>query len=200
MERNAQFKKNQDEYISNFDEICKIKEESLFTLSLIEHVTHFYKNKRYIIDAAGLQMLKPDLLLNLDQKAILTPHQKEFELLFGVNLKDKTFEEKIYLAQKYALKYRCVILLKAIIDIVTDGEITYLIEGGNQGLTKGGTGDVLAGLVASFYTKNTPLISAVSASFFLKKTADMLYETNGYWYNVEELINTIPKILKTELL
>jgi NAD(P)H-hydrate epimerase len=104
------------------------------------------------------------------------------------------------IAKEVAQKYRCIILLKAIDDIVTDGNIIYLIEGGNQGLTKGGTGDILASLAASFYIKNSPLVSAVSASLLIKKTADELSNLYGYWYNVNQIIEFIPKILRKIIL
>jgi NAD(P)H-hydrate repair Nnr-like enzyme with NAD(P)H-hydrate dehydratase domain len=54
----------------------------------------------------------------------------------------------------------------------------------------------LAGLTASLYTKNDPLNSAVVASFVLKKTADTLSQTKGNWYNVDNLIDKIPEVLK----
>jgi hypothetical protein len=50
------------------------------------------------------------------------------------------------------------------------------------------------------YTKNEPLISAVMSSVVLKQTGDRLYETYGYWYNVENIIDSIPGTLKQLLL
>jgi len=107
------------------------------------------------------------------------------------------FDKKVELVKKYAKKYQVIILLKAGKDIVSDGEQVYVIEGGNQGLTKGGSGDVLAGLVLSFYVRNLPLESAIFSSVLLKVSADKLFLTNGYWYNINNLIERIPQVLKT---
>ena len=94
-----------------------------------------------------------------------------------------------------AKKYKVIILLKAITDIISDGNEIYLVEGGNAGLTKGGTGDILAGLTTALSANNSALISAVSASILLKKTGEKLFRSKGYWYNVGNIVETIPEVL-----
>ena len=68
-----------------------------------------------------------------------------------------------------AQKYHCVILYKDIVAIATDGETIFEISGGNPGLTKGGTGDTLAGVVVGLASKNSPLLSAAAGAWLLKK-------------------------------
>ena len=87
-------------------------------------------------------------------------------------------------------------MLKAIVDILSDGIESYVVEGGNAGLTKGGTGDVLGGLTVSFYAKNDALFSAVAASLLLKATAEELFKGLGYWYNVSDIIKKLPEKFK----
>ena len=49
-------------------------------------------------------------------------------------------------------------------------------------MTKGGTGDVLAGLVASLFSKNEAFLSAVAASYINKTAGEELFKTKGiYW-------------------
>ena len=62
-----------------------------------------------------------------------------------------------------AKKYHCNIVLKGHIDIIArpDGTIS-LNKTGNAGMTKGGTGDVLAGLVAALACKNDAFTAAVA--------------------------------------
>ena len=62
-----------------------------------------------------------------------------------------------------------ILLVKCGYDIVSDGEQTVIIDGGNAGLTKGGTGDILSSLVSCFYTKHEGVQSAVLSSFLLKR-------------------------------
>lgn len=171
------------------------KDEGKYTYTLTKSLIEKFPNKRFVFDAGALQMMDKDWLLKLRTSAIITPHQGEFESLFNIPIKDKKLEEKVKIVQETAEKYKTVILLKAVSDIISDGSKNYVVEGGNAGLTKGGTGDVLAGLTLSFYARNDPLFSALLASIVLKKAADGLFLKKGYWYNISDLIKKIPEIL-----
>lgn len=171
-------------------------EEAKYTYSLTKDLIEDYPNKKFVFDAGSLQMMDLKWLLTLKNSPIITPHQIEFEQLFKINLRTLSIEEKAERVKETAKKYRTVILFKAINDIISDGKKIYIIEGGNAGLTKGGTGDVLGGLCVSFFTKEKPLESAIYSSILLKRTADRLFKTKGYWYNIFDLIHEIPNELK----
>jgi hydroxyethylthiazole kinase-like uncharacterized protein yjeF len=188
--------KNEKLRIKNKNELIQIKDEALYTYLITKFLIENFSQKKFVFDAGALQMMEKEWLLKLKTPAIITPHQKEFERLFGEKIFDLDFEKKVEIVKKYAKKYKIIILLKAIKDIVSDGEKTYVVEGGNQGLTKGGSGDVLAGLVVGFYAKNKALESTVFASILLKKTADVLFLEKGYWYNINNLIEAVPLVLK----
>jgi len=183
-------------HLKHQKDLIDIKDEALYTYFLPKFLIENFSQKKFVFDAGALQMMEKEWLLKLKTPAILTPHQKEFERLFGEKIFDLDFEKKVEIVKKYAKKYKIIILLKAIKDIVSDGEKTYVVEGGNQGLTKGGSGDVLAGLVVSFYAKNKALESAIFASILLKRTADVLFLEKGYWYNINNLIEAVPLVLK----
>jgi NAD(P)H-hydrate epimerase len=182
--------------VNNFEEILVVEDEGDYTYFLTKFLIENFPEKKFVFDAGGLQMMKKEWLLKLKVPAIITPHQKEFERLFGEKIIDLDFDKKLELVKKYAKKYQVIILLKAVRDIVSDGDKVYVIYGGNQGLTKGGSGDVLAGLVVSFYAKNFPLESAIFSSIILKIAADDLLLEKGYWYNINNLIEKIPRVLK----
>jgi len=182
--------------VNNFEEILVAEDEGDYTYFLIKFLIENFPEKKFVFDAGGLQMMEKEWLLKLKVPAIITPHQKEFERLFGEKIIDLDFDKKVELVKKYAKKYQVIILLKAVRDIVSDGDKVYVIDGGNQGLTKGGSGDVLAGLVVSLYAKNFPLESAIFSSIILKIAADDLLLEKGYWYNINNLIEKIPRVLK----
>ena len=167
------------------------------TKKLTKRVLLKAQNKQLVIDAGSLQMMKPEMLATLKRPAIVTPHQQEFEQLFGISITDKSTEEKAKVVQEMPSKYHCIILLKAITDFVSDGRDVILIDGGNQGLTKGGTGDILAGLVAGLTTHSDPVSSCVCSSYILKKTAEALFLDRGYWYNNSDILDTIPKVVNS---
>jgi NAD(P)H-hydrate epimerase len=116
---------------------------------------------------------------------IITPHSREMNIV----------EEK--LAGK---KLVATILLKGPIDTITSGEQSITIEGGNAGMTKGGTGDVLAGLVAALYCTNDALTACVVGSYINKKAGEKLYEKVGPNFNASDLLSAIPETLWSELL
>lgn len=171
-------------------------EEGQYTYSLTKRLIEEHPDKKFVFDAGSLQMMDPQWLKKLKTSPIITPHQIEFKQLFGVDLLDMTVEKKAQLAEETARKFRVIILLKAVSDIISDGDTTYVVEGGNAGLTKGGTGDILGGLCVSFFAKQKALDSALLASILLKRTADSLSRIKGYWYNIDNLIEEIPNELK----
>src|SRR3989338_4795464 len=182
-----------------FSDIIKIKDEANYTYFLTKYLLEHYPNKKFVIDAGALQIMESDWLVTLKTKAVIAPHKGEFEKLFGFSVNQYSVGEKTKVVQEQAKKYNCVILLKAIHDFVSDGEKSYVVEGGNAGLTKGGTGDILAGLTASFFAKNQALDSCLLSSYILKKAADELFLSKGYWYNINDIIDYIP-IVTTNLL
>ncbi len=170
--------------------------EALSARKLVGKIITQFPKKQFVLDAGALQMMAPKWLVGLKVKPILTPQSREFEVLFGVKITDKSQTEIMKIVQQTARRHKCIIILKRVVDIISDGRKVYLVEGGNAGLTKGGTGDILAGLAVALSAKNDALTSAVIASFILKKTAEKLFLTHGYWYNIASLLDTIPRTLK----
>ena len=170
--------------------------EAKYTFDLTKSLIENFPEKQFIFDAGALQMMEPEWLLNLKKPAVITPHQKKFEKLFKTSIFNKPLMEKEKIVKETANKFKIIILLKAIVDIISDGNEVYLIEGGNAGLTKGGTGDILAGLTTALSANNSALNSAVIASILLKKTGEKLFHSKGYWYNVSNIIEKVPENLK----
>lgn len=165
------------------------------TKELTEALLTKYRNKKWVIDGGSLQVIEPSMI---PKNAILTPHHKEFERLFKKDDKVKEMAEK----------YNCVILLKGPVDIVcppSRGEAgspneCVEVKGGNPGMTKGGTGDVLAGLVAALNCKNDPFLAAAAGSFINKKAGDELYQKVGPYFNASDLAKEIPFVMKRLIL
>ncbi len=174
------------------------------TKLLTESLLKKYAKKKWVIDGGSLQTINPAFIPN---NAILTPHVKEFEKLFsGVILRPKAEESRSFpfaslkgqddIINRMAKKYNCTILLKGPTDIVCSPEKCIEIPGGNAGMTKGGTGDVLAGLVAGLYCKNDdPFLIATCASFINKKAGENLFKKVGYYFNASDLVDEIPRTM-----
>ncbi|MBI4974012.1 hydroxyethylthiazole kinase [Candidatus Roizmanbacteria bacterium] len=163
--------------------------------ALIKHLFDLFPEKKWVIDAGALQIMNKDWLRKFKTKPLLTPHQKEFQSLFGDDILSLSREQKIKKVIQTAKEYQVILLVKCGYDIVSDGKQTVVVEGGNAGLTKGGTGDILASLAACFYTKHEGVQSAILSSYLLKLTADELFKQKKYWFNNSDIISSLPKTL-----
>ncbi|MBP9814049.1 NAD(P)H-hydrate dehydratase [Candidatus Woesebacteria bacterium] len=167
------------------------------TEMLTHRVLASYPNKQWVIDAGALQMLQ---LADIPKRAILTPHHGEFATLWNKRGKQdaQTDEEKVAI---FAKEHECIVLLKGEKDIVCgDRGEKDTIEGGNAGMTKGGTGDVLAGLIAALACKHEAYLSARAGSYLNKYAGDSLYKTVGPFFNASDLAAEIPKVMKQLLI
>ncbi len=157
------------------------------TRKITKRLLNKFPDKRWVIDAGSLQVINKGWI---PRNAILTPNKKEYKFLFG-ELK----------AQEVAQKYNCIITAKGPLTLVCppaqagSSSACVEIKNGNPGLTKGGTGDVLAGLTVALLAKNEPFLAAAVASYISKTAADELYRKVGTNYNSDDLADKIPETL-----
>jgi ADP-dependent NAD(P)H-hydrate dehydratase len=103
-------------------------------------------------------------------RAVVTPHAREFERLFGVKLPDDTMgRAEVVSAQ--AKKAGVTVLLKGPTDIISDGERVAFNETHSPAMTVGGTGDVLTGVTAGLLAKNVPSFEAACAAAYINGAA-----------------------------
>ncbi|OGH12096.1 MAG: NAD(P)H-hydrate dehydratase [Candidatus Levybacteria bacterium RIFCSPHIGHO2_01_FULL_36_15] len=197
--------------VSSLEDVTKLADsEGEETYFLTGYLLNKYPHKKWVIDGGALQMTDPRWLLQLKTTPILTPHKKEFErLLSNMTRYENINSNKSFIDHKKPLntevepmskKFNSTVLLKGRIDIVCSPEKCMKVKGGNAGMTKGGTGDVLAGLVAALYCKNDGFLSAACGSYINKKAGDRLFEKVGYYFNSSDLTDEIPKVMKEVLL
>jgi hydroxyethylthiazole kinase-like uncharacterized protein yjeF len=123
------------------------------TVALLEDVLRRYQ-KPMVVDADALNILAahPDLFAHLPPYSILTPHPKEFERLFGPSTDDYARLEK---AREQAKQHQCVLVLKGHYTFIAmPGGKSYFNSTGNPGMAKGGSGDVLTGILTSLLSQS----------------------------------------------
>jgi hydroxyethylthiazole kinase-like uncharacterized protein yjeF len=150
--------------------------------------------KPLLLDADGLKAFA-EFKRPLKIPFVLTPHAGEYAILTGREIPE-TLEEKVSDAQKTATKLNAVILLKGQIDIVCSETHSKLNFTGNPGMTVGGTGDVLSGIVASFLAQKADAFEAAVAGAFVNGAAgDFVAEEVGYHLVASDLLEWIPHVL-----
>lgn len=158
------------------------------TKEITHQLLQKFPQKQWVIDAGSLQVMDAKFI---PKSAILTPNIKEFKMLFG-HQPGKALKQAV---TKLAKKHQCIIVLKKVETIVCSPAECVVVKGGNAGLTKGGTGDVLAGLTTALSAKNPPFLAAAAASWVIKKAADELCKRVGFTYNADDLAEKVPEVL-----
>jgi len=156
---------------------------------ILKKILKKYYDKKVVLDAGALRIVDP---LDLHSNCVVTPHAQEFEHLFDC---EPTPENVVKMA-KY---YQCAVVLKGKVDYVSDGKELAENTTGNAGMTKGGTGDVLAGLIAALIAKNPPFLSAQAGVYLNGLAGDRLYKEYGTFYNAEDLIDELGRVWKQNI-
>lgn len=163
------------------------------THKIVNYLLKKYPHKKWVVDAGALQMVDSRLLTS---SVIITPHHQELQRLVA-HYERLTSESNLSEAEvvKKLLELGSTILLKGPVDFIYRGDEVVEVTGGNPGMTKGGTGDVLAGLVAALYTKNDAMTAAVVGSYVNKRAGESLAEQLGPFFNASDLVEAVPKVL-----
>ncbi len=139
--------------------------------------------KPAVIDATAFDLLDKK---KLHANAVLTPHRGEFHRLFGRPASPAS-------VRAMAKKYHCNILCKGPIDFIASPSSFALNRTHHVGMTKGGTGDVLAGLCAALLASHTSPFQTAKAAIYLNGYAGLrLSKKMGAHYSSEDLANELP--------
>jgi hydroxyethylthiazole kinase-like uncharacterized protein yjeF len=136
--------------------------------------------KPTLIDADGINNLAGHLRLLPRVKAplVLTPHPGEFARLAGLKAGEVN-ADRVGVSRKFATEKKVVLVLKGASTVVAapDGRV-FVNPTGNSGLAKGGTGDVLSGLVVGLMAQGmSPLDAACAGAFLHGLAADLGVQT-----------------------
>ncbi len=134
-------------------------------------------HKPLVIDADAINVIASNHKFKQMLKGrLLTPHTGEFSRLSGKSVNELQVDP-VRFVKEFAAEHECSILLKSATTLFSDGrEIMFNISG-NDGLSTGGSGDVLAGIIISFLGQKLDVKdAAISASYLLGATAENLAE------------------------
>lgn len=106
------------------------------------------------------------MLDNHTADILLTPHPMEMARLNKLTL-DQVLEAPLAVAENFAKKYGVTVLLKGSATIITDGEKAYVMKDGGPYLAKGGSGDVLTGVITGIAARGYSLAESAAVSSYL---------------------------------
>ena len=162
----------------------------------------FDSNLPGVLDADGINVLSE--LENKSQKNpgfpggrwVFTPHPGEFERLSGVD-KDLFMLSPVPYLKKTAVKYGAVMVLKSHVTFIVSPEGDYsIVDGMNPSMGTGGSGDILAGIIAGFLAQGMDSYkSAIMGVVLHQHIGRVCFEEKG-WFLAEDLLPYISSTIK----
>ncbi len=150
------------------------RDKSKLVSSIIENL-----DKPVLIDADGLYHLKNFLDEKAEKRAtiIVTPHYGEMAMLSALSVSDikrAPFE----VSKQFAIQHQLYVVLKGKNTIITAPNGEQIVSNqGNPGLAKGGTGDVLSGILLTMIMQHPSILDAIANGCYIHgKSADLLID------------------------
>src|SRR5690606_33454167 len=142
----------------------------------------FLKNNSapLVIDADGLNILSqnPEMLDDVPELSVLTPHPKELERLIGNWTSDF---DKLEKAKSFASRYNLVLVIKGAHTITVYNGKGHVNTSGNPGMATAGSGDALTGMITGMVSQGYSSVQAAIFGVYLHGLAgDICASQNGY--------------------
>jgi len=148
-----------------------------------------------VLDADGINVLTEHkyILRGRAYPTILTPHDGEF-IRFGGTIG----EDRMASTARFSREWNSIVLLKGHRTCITDGINGYINQTGNPGMAVGGSGDVLAGMIAGLLGQGLPPLEAAACGAWLHGAAgDLCAEEIGqYGMLPTDMLTRIPRLMK----
>lgn len=164
------------------------------TLAVLRCVLNSFSGP-VIVDADGINLLSQhkDLLRGRTGITILTPHEGEAARLLGRAVTDRQTD-----ALLLARELGAILVLKGHQTLITDGEVVFCNPTGNPGMAVGGSGDVLAGMIAGLFGQKLSALDAAACAVWLHGAAGDLCarEMGQYAMLPTDYLEVLPRLLK----
>lgn len=153
-------------------------------------------NMPMVVDADGLRAISQKPSVVSSKQMVLTPHLGELAILLGVGRIKEDFDSRLAACRDAASKYQAVVLLKGHVDIICDGVNVITNNTGSVYMTKGGFGDVLAGIVGALLARGVGLFEAAAAGAYINgRAGEMACEAKGEGVVASDIFDYIPDVI-----
>ena len=164
--------------------------------------------KPIVFDADSLKQVELSLVKNRDD-IVLTPHIFEFKSFFKVS-KDlkldidsydfKRVDDNITEFQQIARQIKGTVIVKGQYDLILQNTRFRINKSGNSGMTVGGTGDALAGIVTSLLSQGSDTFDSACLGVFINGLAgDRAFDVKGNGFSATDLVSYIGSVIKDGL-
>lgn len=159
--------------------------------------------KHLIIDADALNIMakKPQMWSYINCNCVITPHVGEMSRLTGLGI-GKIAESIVCVAKDFAKEKGIVCVLKDHKSVISDGNVTYINNSGNPSMSKGGSGDVLSGILGGMLAQKNivnkgSLAYVVASGVYLHgRAGDLSAQKYGQYSPIaSDIAAAIPEII-----
>lgn len=164
--------------------------------------------KPIVFDADSLKQVELSLIKNRDD-IVLTPHIFEFKSFFKVSndLKldidsydFKKVDDNITEFQQIARQIKGTVIVKGQYDLILQNTRFRINKSGNSGMTVGGTGDALAGIVTALLSQGSDTFDSACLGVFINGLAgDRAFDVKGNGFSATDLVSHIGSVIKDGL-
>lgn len=148
-----------------------------------------------VLDAEAISALKKIEKFPLQQTIVITPHAREFQNLVDKDMIiDEQDSKSVILLRSISMDLQLNVLLKGPVDYVSSEEgHVETNHTGNAGMTVGGSGDVLAGVVATFLAQGSEGFDAARcAAYVVGDAGDTMKKTKGWYFSASDIATALP--------
>ena len=162
--------------------------------------------KPIVLDADAIKQVDYSLIKNRSD-IVLTPHLAEFNLFFNTDLSLRInhsdfneVDETIMAFHEITKSIKGCVVIKGENDLILSGSRFRINRSGNAGMTVGGTGDALTGIIASLLACDLSAFDAACLGIFINGLAgDVSYKIYGNGFSASQLISYIPVVIRNGL-
>jgi hydroxyethylthiazole kinase-like uncharacterized protein yjeF len=152
--------------------------------------------KPMVVDAEALHALASRMDSIQGKSVLLTPNAGEFRVLAGQDW-PKGQRERITAVQELATQYKTTVIVKGAVDFISDGTRVYLDHNGSNYMTKGGYGDLLAGVAGAHLARGkNPFDAARVAAFIVGRAGEQASARLGESTLASDALAQISSVLR----
>ncbi|SEP68018.1 NAD(P)H-hydrate dehydratase [Natrinema salaciae] len=145
---------------------------------------------RAVVDADALEVVSD---LETDATLVCTPNRRELARMGGPEADDlAAAADEI---EAFAAEIGHIVLAKGANDVISDGERTRISRSGTVGMTVGGTGDTLAGIVAALLEHADPLDAAAAGAHVNGLAGERLAAADEHGFLASDMLAELPAAL-----
>ncbi len=173
------------------------REEGLY--AELENILKNYKGK-LVLDADALNIIAErgtEILKDKSCEVLITPHAKEFSRLTKKSV-EEILSDPTGCARSFAREHKITVLLKGHATVICDGVSTHLTARGDSALAKGGSGDMLTGLICGACARGLSVFEgALSSAFVLGKAAEATsLRLSAYCATAQDILKNLSVAIK----